>query len=266
MATREKGSTGRGINPAYADILLRHPLRAADLINFNKEKIIKHYLLYESLVNGLGEKLSETLVPRLGKEEKIPVGTKEEFVSGLYQQSQELTPFIADVFDFLLKKWSDEKTAFIFEKAQAVGLDSRFGTRKLPTVMEESLANKIREDANEYGATTKRPRGIAYLDLPALKFFSRVGLGNFLVLTHMDIVYPGVPIKICVDYEINGKSVLYRPDQEFLNKVAPKYIEFAPWDKDEIRKAKNFKELPKKARNYFSVEFDRIGNYATGRY
>lgn len=298
-----RGSTGRGISPAYADVLLRHPLRVRDLANFSEEKINRHYLLYESLVAGLGRKLAETLVPGLGKEEKVPVGTKEEFVSKLHDQSQKVLPYVADVSNFLREKWADEEMTFVFEKAQAVGLDPRYGvypdvtssdttlggilsstegvinpeeievragvikatymssvgTRKLPTVMEETLATRIREDANEYGATTRRPRGIVYLDLPALEFFSRVGLGNCLVLTHMDIVYPKVPIKICVGYELDGKPASYRPDQEFLNKVTPKYIEMATWDKNEISQAKNLADLPREAKKFLDFVAKKIG-------
>src|SRR3989304_17307 len=107
----------------------------------------------------------------------------------------------------------------VFEKAQALGLDSRWGVypdvtasncgfdgilsategivdptqiairaatikatysssvgaRRLPTEIKTKLADRIREDAFEYGATTKRPRDIAYLDLPMLSFLAKVG-------------------------------------------------------------------------------------------
>jgi adenylosuccinate synthase len=298
-----KGSTGRGISPAYTDVLLRHPLRMRDLVVFEEDKIRKHYQLYEGLIAGLGQKLSEVMVPLLGKEEKFAVGSMEEFINKLLVAKKELAPYITSVFDFLSKSWLDKKTAFVFEKAQAVGLDPRYGVypdvtasdttlggllpstegivdseeieiragtikatymssvgiRKLPTVMEEDLANKIREDAHEYGATTKRPRGIAYLDLPTLKFFCRVGKINCLVLTHMDIVYPKVPIKICVAYKRNGQEVPYRPDQEYLNTVTPRYVEMPPWDRQAIQKAKTREELPGEAKDFLDFICREIG-------
>ena len=67
---------------------------------------------------------------------------------------------------------------------------SSVGTRRLPTMMEPELAARIREDAHEYGATTQRPRDIAYLDLPCLRFFADVSGATHLVLTHLDIAYP----------------------------------------------------------------------------
>jgi len=127
---------------------------------------------------------------------------------------------------------------------------SSVGTRVLPTRMEEKLAHRIREDAYEYGATTGRPRDIAYLDIPAMKFFARVGRANYLALTHMDITYPDVPIKICVRYEIKGKEVQYRPDQEYLLRVKPVYITLKSWQKDAIQKAKKPSDLPSEAKKF----------------
>ena len=140
-----------------------------------------------------------------GEGSTIPVGTQSEFMSRLKAQSKEMSKYIHPVDTYLRSKWQDEKVPFIFEKAQAIGLDARWGAypditasdttfagilhstegiinpldiavraavikatymstvgfRVLPTMMEESLAMRIREDAHEYGATTKRPRGLA---------------------------------------------------------------------------------------------------------
>ncbi len=298
-----KGSTGRGIAPAYVDIVLRHPLRVRDLVPFNREKVAKHYKLYQGLLRGLGRALADVDVPELGSTKLLAVGSLEEFTARLSQQAKTIAPYIKNVYSLLQTKWGDKKTAFIFEKAQAIGLDTRWGVypdvtasdctfdgifsategivspsdisiragvlkatymssvgiRKLPTVMEEKLANKIREDAHEYGATTRRPRGIAYLDIPSLQFFSRVGNCNALILTHMDVVYAEHPIKICVAYTKGGKEVSYRPDQEFLHTVKPKYIELPSWDKEKLMKAKTKNDLPKEAKKFLQFIEKSIG-------
>lgn len=297
-----RGATGRGIAPAYADILLRHPLRASDLVSFDKEKFRAHFRFYAALISGLGEKLESLLVPRLTGE-KVLVGTEKEFLDRLKEESSHLAPYIGETFEKLKKNWVDEKVVFVFEKAQGVGLDARYGvypdvtasdvtfrgifsstegivspeeiavraavikatymssvgSRNLPTEMEESLASRIREDAHEYGATTKRPRGIAYLDLPALKFFARVGEVNALVLTHLDIVYPGVPIKVCTAYKIDGQEVSYRPYQSFLDKVRPQYIELPSWDCRKVSQAKTREELPQEALNFLDFISRELG-------
>lgn len=296
------GATGRGISPAYADILYRHPLRASDLVVFDTAKVAKHYQLYQALIKGLGGDIAGTLVPT-GEGSTIPVGSESEFVARLKTQSKELSEYIHPVDSYLKDKWHDDSIPFIFEKAQAIGLDTRWGVypditasdttfagilhstegiinpmdigvraavikatymstvgfRVLPTMMEEGLAKRIREDAHEYGATTKRPRGLAYIDIPMLRFFARVGEVNSYVITHMDIVYPNIPIKVCIGYTKGGKPVDYRPDQEYLNTVKPVYKEFAPWSSADIRKAKSEADLPKEAKEYLTFIKESVG-------
>lgn len=297
-----KGSTGRGISPAYADVILRHPLKARDIRDWNKEKIEKHYMLYESLISGLGKEIKDVLVPT-GHNETIAVGTLKEFTARLKKQTKSITQYITDVRSFLQTAWKDKKTAFVFEKAQGIGLDVRWGVypdvtasdctfngifsstegvinpldieiraavlkatymsnvgkRVLPSAMEEGLAHRIREEAYEYGATTKRPRNITYFDLPALKFFIKVGAISQLVLTHMDIVFLDTKISVCTDYMKDGVSVEYRPDQEFLNTVKPKLKELEPWDAELAKKAKTRKELPKAAQKYLTFVEKELG-------
>jgi len=287
-----KAATGRGISPAYMDVILRQPLRMRDLRDWKEEKFIKHYRLYEALIKGLGLKLADIMVNSLASDSQIPVGSLDTFLKNIKEQRGFLKPLIGEAMSFIRRAWSETKYSFVFEKAQAIGLDYRWGvypdvtasdttfggifsstegivdpktipiraavikatymssvgTRILPTMMDEELAKKIREDAYEYGATTKRPRDIAYLDLEALKFYGKVGLVNSYVLTHMDIVYPKVPVKVCTGYTIGGKKALYRPDQEYLLKVKPVYREFESWDAAKTQKAKKFADLPKEVK------------------
>ncbi len=297
-----RGSTGRGISPAYADVLLRHPLRMRDIVKFDQKKVEQHYDMYAALIKGLGQSLARVKVPTLTGE-MIAVGSKAKFIERLQAQAKPLKPLTHDLQEWLAEMWRDESCGFVFEKAQAVGLDYRWGVypdvtasdttfngifsategnidpddigvkagvikatymssvgaRRLPTLMTEPLADQIREDAHEYGATTKRPRDIAYLDLPALKFFAQVGKMNAIMLTHMDISYTAQPVKVCVEYQINKKEVEYRPDQTYLDKVKPVYKELPSWDASALRKAKTYKDLPAEARNYLKFIETALG-------
>lgn len=297
-----KGATGRGISPAYADVVLRHPLQMRDLAQWDEAKIDKHYKLYEALINGLGKKLADVLVPTMHGETHT-VGTLDVFKKRLKEQTETFKTSISDVRTFLKKSWDDQKVSFVFEKAQAIGLDKRWGvypdvtasdctfggifsstegvinpqeieskaavlkatymssvgSRVLPSMMDESLANRIREDAHEYGATTKRPRGIAYIDIPALKFFISVGDVTHLVLTHMDIVYPDTKIRICKSYLKEGKAVSYYPDQKYLDTVQAEYLELESWDSEAAKKAKTRSELPTAAQDYLTFIEKELG-------
>lgn len=289
------GGTGRGIAPAYADIINRREVRMRDIIAGNWDKITQHYQFYSRQINGLGFDMASMKVAYLNDQNDTrPVGNLSEFIDRLKNAREKLLPLTSDVYEFIKDSWADTNTSFIFEMAQAIGLDYRYGirpdvtgsdttfasitastqglvdyqeiehristlkatysssvgSRKLPTFMEPSLAATIRKDAKEYGATTKRERDIAYIDFPALKFFQKVGGGNEIGLTHIDIVYPDTPIKICTDYQINGKSAPYRPFQEWISQVTPVYEELPTWDGKRVNIAKTFGELPQEAKNF----------------
>ncbi|MCA9380262.1 adenylosuccinate synthetase [Candidatus Dojkabacteria bacterium] len=298
-----KGSTGRGISPAYMDVILRHPLRMRDLKKWDEKKIQAHYKLYKNLIKGLGYDLAKMEAKRLDGTTTF-VGSEKVFINELKTHASKLKKYIEDVTGFIKETWANTKDyAYVFEKSQAIGLDLRYGVypdvtasdctlggvtystegtvdsfqiekrvavikatymssvgiRKIPTLVEGEFANRVREDANEYGATTKRPRGIAYLDLPAIKYYQKAGYTTHLGLTHMDIVYKDTPVKVCIGYEINGKSVDYRPDQEYLLKVKPVYKEFKTWDQKAMMKARTEKEIPKNAQIFLKYVSDYIG-------
>lgn len=289
------GSTGRGISPAYADIIYRHPLRMRDLKKRNWKVLFeKHYSLYEKLTAGFGLKLAKIAVTRLAGK-TVVVGSKKIFLDRLEKARDSLSTRIIDVHDILVEHWNST-TPIVFEKAQALGIDKRWGvypdvtasncapdgiysstegavdpdlieikaavikstytssvgSRTLPTMMNKKLAHRIREDANEYGSTTGRPRDIAYLDLPMLSYLCKVGKIEKMVFTHMDIAYMDTPIKICIAYEKNNKKVSYRPDQEFLNTVKPIYKTFKPWNVEKLKRATKFSELPKTAQTFIT--------------
>lgn len=294
-ADGSKAATGRGISPAYADVIYRNPLRMRDLMSKNwQEKLKNHYEHYQMLCNGFGFKLSEVSVPRLDGS-SVQVGSFVKMKNSLATAREELASFVQDVSKVIEKAWLST-TPMVFEKAQALGIDVRYGvypditasncsfdgiysstegviddrllairaatikatytssvgTRQLPTMMKNKLAERIREDAHEYGATTKRPRDLAYIDLPMLSYLMKVAKVEYLTLTHLDIAYREVPIKVCVAYEINGKEVVYRPDQEYLNKVKAKYIELPSYDGSALAEVKKIADLPKEALQYLA--------------
>lgn len=285
------GATGRGISPAYADVLYRHPIRMRDLAADDwQERLSQHYDLYAAQIDGLDGNLAEQPVPRLDGN-TVPVGSKFVFLDRLAAQRAILLPYIGSVHDFLHEQWTNPDVPFIFEGAQGAGLDPRFGvypdvtssdptfggilhsteglvkpgqiavraatikatytssvgTRRLPTMMPDPLASRIREEANEYGATTRRPRDIAYIDLPCLGFLSRVTDVTHLVLTHLDIAYPEVPIRVCASY---ADDASYRPDQDYLDTVTPEYLELPSWDGKALESAVTLADLSEEALLY----------------
>jgi adenylosuccinate synthase len=80
-----------------------------------------------------------------------------------------------------------------------------------------------------------------------------------LTMTHLDISYPEVPIKVCVAYLKNGKEVGYRPDQEYLNDIKPVYVDVPAWDGAEVQSVRKMKDLPKEALQYIAFISQALG-------
>jgi adenylosuccinate synthase len=83
-----------------------------------------------------------------------------------------------------------------------------------------------------------------------LSYFFRVGRVEYLTLTHLDIAYLDQPIKVCIDYQLKGKSVPYRPDQTYLNKIKPIYLDLPSWNGIATRQASSFDSLPENSQKY----------------
>lgn len=153
---------------------------------------------------------------------------------------------------------------------------SSVGVRRMPTHIElpknsEDLPNdatpeqkwaaRVREEANEYGTTTGRPRDINFLDLPLLAYNARMSGIEVLAATHLDIARAEDKIKVCTHYtDANGKTVLpYQPGLVYLANVRPNYIELPGWDGEACRQAKSIDDLPENALKFLAYAQARTG-------
>jgi adenylosuccinate synthase len=115
----------------------------------------------------------------------------------------------------------------------------------------------LRRIANEYGATTGRPRRIGWIDLPLLRHALESG-AKHIILTKLDVLTGLKKINVCYAYEYDGPDfyfggdiILRRGDTiekaillpEVLPYCKPLYKTFSGWRKD-ISKAKSIDDLP----------------------
>jgi adenylosuccinate synthase len=71
-----------------------------------------------------------------------------------------------------------------------------------------------------------------------------------LALTKLDVLTDISPIRICVGYKRNGKTVRSVPsDIDELEKMEPVYRELKGWD-EPLDECRSFEDLPKQARDY----------------
>jgi adenylosuccinate synthase len=118
----------------------------------------------------------------------------------------------------------------------------------------------IRRKGREFGATTGRPRRVAWLDLPLLRYSLNYASKD-VVLTKLDVLNELEVIKICVAYKYHGPKYYYGGeilnsdsilreavmDDNVLRNCSPIYKEFPGWLCE--LKGDNFSDLPENLKN-----------------
>ncbi len=130
---------------------------------------------------------------------------------------------------------------------------SRVGAGPFVTELFDDVGDFIREKGGEYGTVTGRPRRIGWLDLVVVKHSALISGMEQIALTRMDTLAGVKKLKVCVAYELNGKTIDHYPaDLTVLEKCKPIYKEFDGWD-DNISKVRNYKDLPDAAKKYIET-------------
>lgn len=119
----------------------------------------------------------------------------------------------------------------------------------------EKEALHIRAKGHEYGATTKRPRRVGWLDLVQLNYACKMSGLTQLAMTKLDVLEGLEEIKVAYAYEVNGQQTSqYRAwDLEWLANARPIYATLKGFEEGEVSNAKNYYELPSSAKNLVSL-------------
>ncbi len=271
------GTTNRGIGPAYMDKMARVGMKAIDLFdpasfrekvreivkekNFllknyyglptvNADKIARDYLKLAIFLKPLIQDTTVYLEAALKKGKTVLAegaqGTLLDVDFGTYPYVTSSSASVGGVCTGLGvgPRWWDE----IYGVAKAYA--TRVGEGPFTSEMDEAFGEKIRQRGGEFGATTGRPRRCGWLDLVALKYACRVNGFTGILLTKIDVLSNLPSIKLCTDYEINGKKVSEFPaGLSTLEQAKPIYREMKGWNGD-LTKTKSIKDLPLEARRY----------------
>jgi adenylosuccinate synthase len=138
---------------------------------------------------------------------------------------------------------------------------SRVGSGPFPTELDgpeaESLRGTGKNQWDEFGTTTGRPRRCGWLDLVVARLAARVNGVNRVHITKLDILSQFDEIKVCTAYRINGEEVSDFPaDESLLDGCEPVYETFPGW-KCDLPACKTVSELPVQAAAYI----DRISRF-----
>ena len=128
--------------------------------------------------------------------------------------------------------------------AVAKAFSSSVGTGTLVTAMEEQ--DNFRESANEYGATTGRPRDMGYFDAVATRNGVELQAATEIALTKIDCLTGMSDLKICVAYTGEHTENPIWPQTAALT---PIYEDMQPWSED-ITTCRTFESLPVAAQAY----------------
>ncbi|HXQ77206.1 MAG TPA: adenylosuccinate synthase, partial [Gemmatimonadaceae bacterium] len=222
-ASKEIGTTGRGIGPAYEDKYGRRGIRVLDLRNPERlRKLVERGVAHANIQLAIsGDKRADV---------DYTLGVLEEF-------RNRLLPLAEDV-GLKIHRAIVGGAAVLLEGAQGSLLDidhgtypyvtssnttaggaatgagiapmdidavlgvvkaytTRVGAGPLPTEMDEQLAGETRKLGNEFGATTGRPRRCGWFDAVVVRYAARVNGLTDLAVTKLDVLDTFDEIALC---------------------------------------------------------------------
>ena len=280
------GTTKRGIGPAYGDKAARTGLRVSDLMQpiLFAKKLQAKIRENNSILQALGAK---------------PINYREVHEAYL-AAGEKLWPFVTNTVVYLHRALEQGKE-ILFEGAQGTFLDidhgtypyvtssnttaggactgtgvpphrmdqvvgvmkaytTRVGEGPLPTE-DRRLAQRLHSLGREFGATTGRARRCGWFDAVATRYATMINGIDELAITNLDGLDDVDPIRICVEYRLNGKRLDVPPcDAVQLDNCEPIYEEMPGW-KQSTTSAKKLSQLPLAARNYVK----RLGQLTDGK-
>jgi adenylosuccinate synthase len=125
------------------------------------------------------------------------------------------------------------------------------GEGPFPTEMAGGEGDALRERANEYGATTGRPRRVGWFDAVAARHAHRLNAFTELAVTKLDVLGAYKEIPFCVSYEVDGTRTTDMPPTAVLERAVPQYEKLAGWC-DPLTGVADRAHLPAAARAYLS--------------
>ncbi|MBN1854086.1 MAG: adenylosuccinate synthase, partial [Pirellulales bacterium] len=129
---------------------------------------------------------------------------------------------------------------------------SRVGGGPFPTEQDTPAGEHLREKGHEYGTVTKRPRRCGWLDAVAVRYAARLSGVDTVAVTLLDVLSGLDELKICIEYEIDGRRTMVYPSHlDDLRRVRPVYETLPGWTED-LTMVRSKDDLPANARAYLN--------------
>ena len=136
---------------------------------------------------------------------------------------------------------------------------TRVGKGPFPTELKDNIGKLLGSRGKEFGTVTSRKRRCGWLDGVLVRQTVKVSGIDGIALTKLDVLDKLDKIKMCVEYELNGKKIQYLPASvDDQTKIKPIYKIFPGW-KSSTNGIKNIEALPENAKKYIYAIEDFIG-------
>jgi adenylosuccinate synthase len=127
---------------------------------------------------------------------------------------------------------------------------TRVGNGPFPSELQGELADRLREEGNEYGATTGRPRRCGWFDVVAIRHAVRVNGLTQLIITKLDVLDGLSEVCAVTAYDIGGVHTAEMPESlADLTAARPITERFPGW-RSPTTNARQWDDLPADARKY----------------
>ena len=273
---RKIGTTSRGIGPAYEDKIGRRGIRICDLIGDPealqqevKENVsARNRLIKDSTVDW--KPVFDQFVA-YGDRIRSWVGDVSLFLAGTMQagkavlfEGAQATLLDIDHGTYPFVTSSNATVGGICTglgvPPRAIGgvlgvakaYTTRVGEGPLPTELFGSLAERLREGGQEYGASTGRPRRCGWYDAVVVRYSARINGLDALALTKLDVLDGLAEVQVCTGYRtVHGTITDFPADLRTLAGAEPVYETMPGWSTP-TRGATRFEQLPGEARRYIT--------------
>ena len=271
------GTTGRGIGPTYEDKAARVGIRVIDLLEEDTFRA--------KLEHNIAEK--NVYLRAILKEQALDFEEIHRTYSGYREK---LAPYVTDTGVLLDEMFRDGKNVlfegaqgtlldldhgtypFVTSSNTVVGgvcsgagvgprhihevigiskaYTTRVGSGPFPTELTGPAGEKLRQDGDEYGATTGRPRRCGWFDAVAVRHAVRLNGLTGIALTKLDVL-TGLPkIRVCTAYQAGARLLRHFPASlKVMESLEPVWEEFEGWQ-EPVSGARSVADLPANARRY----------------
>ena len=279
------GTTRRGIGPAYEDKVGRRSIRVMDLRSeSNLDHRLETVLLHHNAIRkGLGKKIYEKnqlkkdllkIAPEILKFSQ-PIWLRiDEFKKKkkkiLFEGAQGILldvdhgtyPFVTSSNTVAASAATGTgcgPNSIHYVLGITKAYTTRVGEGPFPTELIDKTGKLLGTRGKEFGTVTSRKRRCGWFDGVLVRQTIKISGINGIALTKLDVLDELDEIKMCVQYELDGKKFDYLPAAfEDQLKIKPIYKTFPGW-KTSTSGVKNIDALPENAKKYIFAVEDFIG-------